>query len=221
MTTVTNQITIPCNVTTNHPRADGGSVRWDAVAEKLGDDILVIRNAVPQLDGFSELVQPHANLFRSASVVGEDLKEYANADQRNSDLIQLAGDSCPDDLVFYDLLCHSVEGVFIRVYLAQVNDRAVVNVGSGYTLLRYQEGGFFKEHVDVTRDHPVLGHRRLSVVLFCNDDYEGGNLVFPRQGVTIEPETGLMVMFPSGFTHPHEVEPVASGTRYTIVSWFF
>lgn len=218
---MSNHITIPCNVITNHPNAEGGSVRWDASAERVGDDVMLIHNAIPQLEGFTKLAEGHAELFTSSSVVGEDLKEYANPEHRNSDVIRLGGDACPDDLIFYDLLCHSVESGFIRAYMDRVNPRAVVNVGSGYTLLRYREGGFFKEHVDVTRDHPVLGHRRLSVVIFCNDNFEGGDLVFPRQGLTIKPEAGQMVIFPSGFTHPHEVEPITGGTRYSIVSWFF
>jgi len=87
--------------------------------------------------------------------------------------------------------------------------------------VRYVKGGYFKEHVDVTRDHPVLGHRRLSVVIFCNDDFVGGNLVFPRQDITITPEKGLMVLFPSGFTHPHELTEITDGIKYSIVSWFF
>ena len=33
------------------------------------------------------------------------------------------------------------------------------------------------------------------------------------------PQRGDLVIFPSSFTYPHEVLPVKSGTRYSIITW--
>lgn len=213
---------IPCQVVTNHPSAGGRPVAWKASFERVGDDILLIHNALPKAGELAEIAERFSDKFVSSSVVGDDLKEYADEDARNSDQLLLkSDDSCPDELLFYGLICQSMEGQFITTYLQHVNEHARVNVGSGYTALRYREGGYFKTHVDVTRDHPVLGHRRLSGVYFCNDDFEGGDLVFPRQDLVVKPESGLMVLFPSGFTHPHESTTITKGTKYSIVSWYF
>lgn len=221
MPTATVTIELPCSLVTNHPAANGQAIKWTASAERLDNDILIIRNAVPDLGALPKLADNHSDQFIDTTVIGEDLKEYSNPGYRRGSQLVLAGEECPDDLLFYGLLCRSVEPSYITSYLEHVNQHAVVHVGSGYNLVRYHKGGFFKTHVDVTRDHPVLGHRRLSLVLFCNDDFDGGELVFPRQGLTIKPETGLMVMFPSGFTHPHESTEITCGTKYSIVSWFF
>lgn len=213
---------IPCQVVTNHPLTGGKPVEWEATYERISSDILLIRNALPKLDELMEAVEKHADLFEPCHVVGKDLQEYASPEIRKSDQLLLGtSEDTPVELVFYGLVCQSLEGPFISTYLREVNDHAVVHVGSGYAMLRYREGDYFKEHVDVTRDHPVLGHRRLSGVYFCNDDFDGGELVFPRQGLVVGPEKGMLVLFPSGFTHPHESTEVTRGTKYSIVTWYF
>jgi PKHD-type hydroxylase len=100
----------------------------------------------------------------------------------------------------------------------------------GPSLLRYQPGGFYEAHADRADDDgtqlaPVL--RRVSVVIFLNADYEGGALTlyglidapaWKTFGFAIEPSPGLLVAFPSHVVH--EVTPVTSGDRFTIVDWF-
>jgi len=221
MSWTTTQIELSASVVTNHPAAEGNAVSWTPVAEQIGPDILLVHNVIPRLDDLVVIAEKHAGKFNATTVVNKDLKELSDSAIRRCDQIRIGGAACPEGLVFYALLCSSIEGNVIKTYLTHVNPHATVHVGSGYTLLRYREGDYFKEHVDVTRDHPVLGHRRLSTITFCNDDFDGGELVFPRQGITIKPEKGLMVMFPSGFTHPHESTEVTCGTKYSIVSWFF
>ena len=201
--------------------AGGKPLVWTARPEKIHDDILLIHDALPKVEELPGLAERFEASFQSSTIVGEELSEYTSPDHRVSSELQLADGECPDELLFYGLICKSIEGSYITAYNTMVNPHAVVKVSSGYSLLRYRERGFFGEHVDVTRDHPVLGHRRLSTVVFCNDDFEGGGLKFPRQGLTVEPEPGLMVLFPSGFTHPHEALPVSTGTKYSIVAWYF
>lgn len=58
------------------------------------------------------------------------------------------------------------------------------------------------------------------MLLYLNDDYEGGELCFPRQGITIRPEKGMVVMFPSNFQYPHQAFEVRKGVKYVVVSWF-
>ena len=52
-----------------------------------------------------------------------------------------------------------------------------------------------------------------------DDDFEGGEFVFPDLRVRIKPEPGLLVAFPSSQFYLHKVEPVISGTRYAMVNW--
>ena len=59
-----------------------------------------------------------------------------------------------------------------------------------------------------------------STVLYLNNDYDGGEIYFPNQGIEIRPQAGDMVIFPSGgHEYFHGVNPITSGKRYTIAMW--
>jgi hypothetical protein len=85
------------------------------------------------------------------------------------------------------------------------------------TLLRYEQGNFFHNHYDDCYQHP----RTLSVTYVMNDDYVGGNLVFPEFGVSVQAKAGDIILFPSGFPYMHRVEPILFGTRFAAVKWFY
>jgi len=97
--------------------------------------------------------------------------------------------------------------------------------------LRYRVGDFFVRHQDGnTRqlDFDHLRVRRISIVVFLNGFsvepqdgcYSGGVLKFDDQDrrFDLEGETGLLVAFTADTFH--EVLPVTSGERFTIISWF-
>jgi len=94
--------------------------------------------------------------------------------------------------------------------------------------LVYEPGAFFVAHRDRPRnDASELSARRVSVVLFLNDDFSGGALTFydliagdgwRGVGLPCEPAAGLLVAF--GSETMHEVQTVTAGQRCTIVSWF-
>jgi 2OG-Fe(II) oxygenase superfamily len=53
-----------------------------------------------------------------------------------------------------------------------------------------------------------------------NDDYEGGELAFPLQGVTNENiSVGNVLVWPSLVTHPHETRQLRSGVKYALTIW--
>jgi predicted 2-oxoglutarate/Fe(II)-dependent dioxygenase YbiX len=55
---------------------------------------------------------------------------------------------------------------------------------------------------------------------YLNDDFTGGELVFPDLDVIIAPKPGLMVAFPSNHKFVHAVPRVLSGKRYSLPVWF-
>lgn len=57
----------------------------------------------------------------------------------------------------------------------------------------------------------------ITMVCCLNDGYEGGELVFPRQNVTIKLKKRDIVIFPGGLTHPHYADVVNSGHRIVLV----
>jgi predicted 2-oxoglutarate/Fe(II)-dependent dioxygenase YbiX len=95
-------------------------------------------------------------------------------------------------------------------------------------ILHYGVGGHYIAHVDAEtlyKDDAGLEmwektlDRDLSIVYFLNDDFAGGELVFPALDLIIKPEAGTLVCFPSDHHYIHGVNPVTSGHRYTIVTW--
>ncbi|AET72630.1 hypothetical protein P29A0810_039 [Synechococcus phage S-CAM8] len=54
-------------------------------------------------------------------------------------------------------------------------------------------------------------------ILYLNDDFEGGCTYV--DGESIKPKKGAMIMFQGRYVQ-HGVEPVISGHRYTIATWY-
>lgn len=91
----------------------------------------------------------------------------------------------------------------------------------------YNDGDFFRPHSDVhiVRHTPSVTWARsytprdVSVVMYLNEDFEGGELVFIHREVSVQPKKGLLVLFTSGWQNDHGVKPV-KGIRYCIANWF-
>ena len=57
----------------------------------------------------------------------------------------------------------------------------------------------------------------ISAVLYLNDDYTGGALNFEFFGLTVKPDAGDLIIFPSSYIYSHASVPVESGTKYAVV----
>lgn len=66
----------------------------------------------------------------------------------------------------------------------------------------------------------ACSQRCVSAVLYLNEAFEGGEIVFDQQGLAIRPRTGHLIAFPSGHRYTHRVEKVRSGSRYALGIWF-
>lgn len=86
----------------------------------------------------------------------------------------------------------------------------------GWQLLKYGKDNHFINHYDDSKQWP----RTLSMSFYLNDDYEGGEIEFPRFNLKIKPRANQMIMFPSNYVYNHSVHPVISGTRYAVVAWW-
>jgi Rps23 Pro-64 3,4-dihydroxylase Tpa1-like proline 4-hydroxylase len=91
-----------------------------------------------------------------------------------------------------------------------------ISTDTGYVLLRYEEGQFYKQHIDTFKEQ----QRALSCSFILNDDYDGGEFAFFDEEIKLKPKKGSVIMFPSNFMYPHEILPVQKGTRYSIITWF-
>jgi hypothetical protein len=62
--------------------------------------------------------------------------------------------------------------------------------------------------------------RHYTGLVYLNDDFTGGELVFPDRDVVIIPKPGLFIGFPSNHKFVHAVPKVLSGKRYSLPIWF-
>lgn len=85
--------------------------------------------------------------------------------------------------------------------------------------LKYPAGGRYTTHVDTLLDPTAQDCRKLTVLAFLNDDFEGGKFYFMQGSEKVYPlqKKGTVIVFPSFI--PHGVEDIISGTRYSVVCW--
>jgi len=114
-----------------------------------------------------------------------------------------------------DGMLFSVASQAIKEYARHFNN-ARIEQDSGYDLLKYETGQFYTTHIDSFKDRP----RAVSCSFMLNDDYEGGEFAFFDRKLVYRLKKGSCIMFPSNFMYPHEIIPVTSGTRYSIITWF-
>jgi len=92
-------------------------------------------------------------------------------------------------------------------------DKKGINIGSltQISISKYYKDKEMGNHIDSYGDDrdPVL-----SVVLYLNDDYVGGELYFKNQNLTIKPLAGSIVVFPSVAPYYHESRRIIVGTKY-------
>ena len=69
---------------------------------------------------------------------------------------------------------------------------------------------------------PVDKIRNMSIIIALNDDYEGGEMYFPKQDYKVKLKKGDIICFPPYETHPHMVDaPLNRTYRYTINTWLY
>jgi hypothetical protein len=55
----------------------------------------------------------------------------------------------------------------------------------------------------------------IATIIYLNDDYEGGELYFPNQGIQFKPKPGGAYFFPGDMNYIHGITEITSGIRYT------
>jgi Rps23 Pro-64 3,4-dihydroxylase Tpa1-like proline 4-hydroxylase len=88
-----------------------------------------------------------------------------------------------------------------------------IHYKEAFNFVKYLPGKYFKIH----GDHGPYYACTISAVVYLNDDYDGGEIEFVRQGLTIKPGAGDIVLFPSNFVYEHASLEVKSGTKYSVV----
>jgi hypothetical protein len=93
----------------------------------------------------------------------------------------------------------------------------------GINVVYYEAFNFVKyegegSHFNIHADHGPVYNCTVSAVVYINDDYEGGDLKFPRMdNLVYKPKVGDIVLCPSNYIYEHASLPIKSGTKYCVV----
>jgi predicted 2-oxoglutarate/Fe(II)-dependent dioxygenase YbiX len=121
-----------------------------------------------------------------------------------------------------ELFKDTVREIINPFYQVQISESEIPQI------LSYGVGGHYCPHIDgeslwQTPTGELIWKkstdRDLSMVFYLNDDFEGGDFIFPDLKIRVRPEPGMLICFPSNRYYKHGVEPVTKGKRYSIVCW--
>eukprot|EP01065_Artemidia_motanka_P029855 TRINITY_DN3591_c0_g1_i1.p1 TRINITY_DN3591_c0_g1~~TRINITY_DN3591_c0_g1_i1.p1 ORF type:complete len:193 (+),score=54.37 TRINITY_DN3591_c0_g1_i1:54-632(+) len=94
-----------------------------------------------------------------------------------------------------------------------------VGVHKSFTIVRYEPEHFFGLHTDHRSDVDRRRRTQLTLMIYMNDDFEGGDTRFATDPeIRIRPETGLALMFVQGTEArlPHEGCPITAGQKHIL-----
>jgi len=118
----------------------------------------------------------------------------------------------------------------------RIADKLGIDISKGESLQgqMYKPGQYFKPHNDwfgpgsAYNKHCLhSGNRTNTLMIYLNDDFEGGATDFARKKVTVKPELGKAVTWTNLLEDGngdqdslHEGQDVISGTKYIVTSWW-
>lgn len=196
-------------------------ITWSDITD-FGNGILVYHDALPSkldiINRLEDVVSNSDNPYNyMEAMVGYGMKmpEYRDCFDLKFKKTDIEGDSSPASLKLQSLW----EDVYHRKLQAVKHYTKRYNVGElryweALNFVKYGPGQHFQEHTD----HGFSYNCVVSMVGYVNDEYDGGEIHFRMQGITVKPKAGDLFVFPSNFMYPHRAMPVHSGTKYSIVT---
>lgn len=82
------------------------------------------------------------------------------------------------------------------------------------SISKYFVGSEMGKHTDTNDNNDE--EKTISVVLYLNDDYTGGEIELPDQSIIIKPTQGSIVVFPSRKPYFHQSNLITLGEKYIV-----
>ncbi len=207
----------------NVPKLD--SNRPLGFTQRVNNDVppgvLILENFVPK--EFCESMCRYAD-----EMIGKKLKVVDNENSTKDKVATKESSGRITEYVSIDGIAGETLSVFLDIYtrrLAPFYNNVKFEWFERPQILRYLPGGKYDPHADSehmnkeTKQWTRAQDRDYSVLLYLNEEFEGGMLNFVDFKYKIRPTTGMLVGFPSDRRYLHAAEPTISGKRYVMVSW--
>lgn len=164
------------------------------------------------IDLFVSVLSEYENNTSPALVGTSD--QIINQEYRITEWIPLSDD-------IRDNLKNSI-AEFYNNFLIQTYKSNIKNIENPQ-FLYYNVGGKYDVHNDsedwIDGKLTRVCNRDITILIYLNDNFHGGELIFPDYNVTITPKSGMIIAFPSYIEFSHKVNPISVGERFNIVSW--
>ena len=171
--------------------------------EDLKSQIKYIKGFMdPQEAGLvAEYAKKHSELF---SNYGNNEQEftvhtYHEIQGLDSDLLDMIQETA---LMVYSFVLNNYNSKFDHF----INEKTHI--------AKFVEGKGMHEHFDVSRPNDI------ATLVYLNNDYDGGDIYFPKYEMSFKPEPGDLLCFPDNPSFVHGVKPIIKGTRFTLPRWF-
>jgi Rps23 Pro-64 3,4-dihydroxylase Tpa1-like proline 4-hydroxylase len=190
--------------------------------ENLGSGIFVYRDVLPkELEIIKRLEdnlnEDHPRYKWMEAFVGyfQSMPEYRDCQDFKFKKSDIALDTSEQSLNLQALWqdCYDRQKPAVNHYQKMFN-LGELRYWEAMNFVKYNRGQHFQYH----HDHGFSYNCTVSLVAYPNDDYEGGELSFQHQGLTISPKAGDLYIFPSTYMYSHRAMPVHSGTKYSVVT---
>ena len=118
------------------------------------------------------------------------------------------------------------EDLVVRAINARIAAASGTDIAAGepLTVLRYRPGQQYRAHVDTIAG--AANQRRMTMLVYLNAGYRGGETHFPAPGLTVVPAPGDALLFrntlPDGRPDPlsrHAGQPVLAGAKWLATRW--
>ena len=86
-------------------------------------------------------------------------------------------------------------------------------------LIRYDVGDYFNFHTDLTSG--FKSQRISTMVMYLNDDFEGGHTIFHKSNMSIKPKRGSCLVYNYNTEEPmiHRGDIITSGSKYILTAF--
>lgn len=182
-------------------RPEGATIHHE-VFEKLG-------NKAENLKVFTNFISPEE--------CKEIIESIKNSNPSSEKPVQFSADGDPltfrrdwDINPHIDKYSNIVRGVIEAEYPVRVKNRSA-------KIAEWSKNDVYDLQID---DLGINDFNNMSVTIYLNDDFEGGEYHFPIQNKIFRPKAGDLIIFPGNMYYNHIITKISSGSRYTIPLWY-
>jgi predicted 2-oxoglutarate/Fe(II)-dependent dioxygenase YbiX len=97
---------------------------------------------------------------------------------------------------------------------ADIDGYEPIGLNERFRFYRYKDGQQFKPHVDGSFRRNETETSKITLLLYLNEDFEGGNTTLVLEGQEVEPKEGMLFLFEHRIMHCGR--PVTEGTKYVL-----